>query len=321
MAPRMSPRSKSIVSFFLLPLALAGLFSCKGEVHHIEYAYAYGTNWEIHLYEGTKADAEAISDYIRTSSQVLDLDARHCQNGIYALNHQEEIEASPFLIEAIQLGKRIESQSHGAYSISIGALTAAWLENLEQGKILEPILVASYLEQAKATTVTIQGSKAKKEGSGEIDLGSVGKGLCLDHVKAQLTEKGIRKYLINGGSSSLLIGENTSSDGSTKVHLADAKGRYFNAKNIAVSNSAISRQRYEVGGHVYSHIVDARTGTPELAYDALCLAGNGAGLLDGLSTAYLALGKDYANELENQGLQVAFMKGGEVVYESAGFLS
>ena len=317
----MSRRFKHLTSLCLLPLALTGLFSCSSSVHHIEYVYAYGTNWEIHLYEGKQEDAEEISSYISKTSQLLDLDARHSKNGLYALNHEEQVQADPFLLEALELGQQIEGRSHGAFSITIGALTKAWLEKLESGSVLDQASVSSLLEEAKSTKVVVDGSIAKREGNGTIDLGAIGKGLCLNHVKSWLDEKGFTKYLINGGSSSLLIGENSSEKGTTKVNLADAKGRYFEVKNVAISNSAVSRQRYEIDGHTYSHIVDARNGVPEVFYDALCIAGKDAGLLDGLSTAYLILGQENVSELEKEGIQAAFMKGGEVVYATSGFLS
>lgn len=307
----------------MLPLGLAlGLFSCdKGSVHHVEYGYAYGTNWEIHLYEGESSFGKELMGYVNATSRVLDLDASSCKDGIYALNHDGEVEANPFLLEAIELGLEVSSYAHDAYNIYMGKLTASWLEALEDGHVLDSSLVGRYLEEAKNTTLSISGKHVSKVGEGQVDLGSLGKGLCLNHLKAKLEEKGIHKYLINAGTSSLLIGENSSDSGETKVILEDASGKAFVAKDIAISSSSISRQKYEVDGKVYSHIVDPRNGVPSLEYDALCLKGEDAGLIDALSTAYLVLGKDYLNELGPKGIEYCLMKSGEVVYESQGFFA
>lgn len=307
----------------LLPLGLSlGLFSCQTSyVHLFSYVYAYGTTWEIHLYEGEQSNLDDISSFITSSSRVLDLDAWECKNGIYALNSIGQIDAHPFLLEAIKLGLEVEKDTHEAYSITIGELSAAWLTALEEGHTLEQETVDDLLEKAKGTSLTIEGEKVTKVGEGTIDLGSLGKGLCLDHVASYLKEKNITKYLINGGTSSLLIGENHAADGKTKVSLIDAKKKAFYAKNEAISVSSISRQSYEIGGVTYSHIVDPRTGIPALENDALCLRGQDAGLLDAYSTAYLVLGEDYLSELEGKGIAYCLMKGGEVQRESQGFFA
>lgn|GEM_PF-1533652 len=321
MAPCMS-RNKAL-THLLLPLGLSlGLFSCQtGNVHLTSYVYAYGTTWEIHLYEGEQRNLDDISSFITSSSRVLDLEASECRNGIYALNSLGQVDAHPFLLEAIQLGLKVEKDTHEAYSITVGELSAAWLTALEEGHTLERETVDNLLGKAKGTSLIIEGEKVTKVGGGTIDLGSLGKGLCLDHVASYLKEKSITKYLINGGTSSLLIGENHAADGKTKVSLIDAKKKAFYAKNEAISVSSISRQSYEIGGVTYSHIVDPRTGVPALENDALCLRGQDASLLDAYSTAYLVLGEDYLSELDNKGIAYCLMKGGEVQSESQGFFA
>jgi len=314
--------SRNNLRLLPLPFALlAGLFSCSNSgTHIVEYAYAYGTNWEIHLYEGSKDDALEIVDYINKTSRLLDVDASASKGGIYTLNAAGEVDADPFFLEALKLGLEVEKEGHGAFCISVGALTDAWLSALEDGHVLEEAKRDALLSQAKSTTITIEGNHVSKSGNGKVDLGSIGKGLCLDGVSSILKGKGITRYFVNAGTSSLLFGLNPGNEQGVKVNLSDAKGRYFYAKDCAVSNSSVSRQRYEIDGVVYSHIIDARDGSAHLSYDALCLRGERAGYLDGLSTAYLALGEEYVSELEEKKIDYAFMKGGEVVHASPSFI-
>ena len=312
-----------LLTHLLLPLGLSlGLFSCQATyVHLFSYVYAYGTTWEIHLYEGEKSNLDDISSFITSSSRILDLEASECKNGVYALNSKGQIDADPFLLEAIKLGLEVEKDTHDAYSISLGELSASWIEALEEGHTLGQDIVDDLLKKAKDTSLTIEGETVTKAGEGLIDLGSLGKGLCLDHVSRYLKEKNITKYLINGGTSSLLIGENHALDGKTKVSLIDAKKKAFYTKNEAISVSSISRQSYEIDGVIYSHIVDPRTGIPTLEDDALCLRGQDSGLLDAYSTAYLVLGEDYLSELDGKGIAYCLMKDGEVKDESQGFFA
>lgn len=314
----MSRKPKSFPLFFL-PILSMGLFSCSSPVHHLEYVYAYGTTWEIHLYEGEKLDAENLASFVSSSSSILDLDSR-VEGGIGLLNQQGQVKADPFLLDAINLASEVTALSKGSFSISLGKLTSSWLSSLEKGEALSEEVVSSLLEEAKQTHLKIEGDVIYKIGDGQIDLGAIGKGVCLDKIKIKLDELGIKKYLINAGSSSLLIGENSSPSGEVKVNLDDLKGKYFQAKNIAVSCSSISRQKYEIGGKVYSHIIDANTGFASAKHQAAILVGEKAGLLDGLSTCLMNLGESELEEFEKEGIKGALIDKEGLVYASEGFL-
>ena len=314
----MSRKPKSF-SLFFLPILSMGLFSCSSPIHHLEYVYAYGTTWEIHLYEGEKLDAENLASFVSSSSRILDLDSR-VEGGIGLLNEQGQVKADPFLLDAINLASEVEALSKGSFSISLGKLTSSWLTSLEKGEALSEEVVSSLLEEAKQTHLKIEGDVIYKIGDGQIDLGAIGKGLCLDKIKIKLDELGIKKYLINAGSSSLLIGENSSPSGEVKVNLDDLKGKYFHAKSIAVSCSSISRQKYEIGGKIYSHIIDANTGLASAKHQAAILVGDKAGLLDGLSTCLMNLGESELKEFEKEGIKGALIDKEGLVYASEGFL-
>ncbi len=316
----MSPSRRMRLLSLTLPLC-AGLFSCQtSSVHIRKYVYAYGTTWEIHLYEGNESLGDQIATYIEDSSNVLDPEGSLSLNGVGALNQKGVLEnANPLLLEALELGNRVEKVSHGVFSLVLGDLKDAWISALEQGKRLGESTRDDLLSKAKATTVTIDGQKAIKVGEGKLDLGSIGKGLCLDHIQKTLNENHVTKYLINAGSSSLLIGQ-TPEGKEVKVSLEDAPGKYFLAKDCGVSTSSSSRQSYVVDGVTYSHIIDARDGEAKMACQALVLKGQGAGWLDGLSTGFSCLGKDYAKEIEELGVSCAYVEDDKVSYASEGFL-
>ena len=313
--------SKKIPLLLALSLASAGLCSCVSQgKHFVNYAYGYGTTWEIHLYQGEAKNGEEIVSYINDTSKILDRNQTDCKNGVYVLNKAGKVEADPFLLEAFALAETIKAASRGAFSITIGSLTEAWLSSLEEGKVLEETRKEALLEEARGTQISIEGNLVTKTGKGTVDFGAIGKGLCLDHIEKMLKEKGITQYLINAGSSSLLVGEAPEGDGSIKVSLSDAKGKYFRAKNCAISASSIAKQRYVIDNKTYSHIIDPRTGDAHVEGQGLYLKGTGAGLLDGLSTAYMVLGKDYLSELEKQGALYAYVENGEVSHASQGFI-
>lgn len=306
---------------FLLPFALcAGLFSCASSTHIVAYAYGYGTNWEIHLYEGKQADADEIEEYVRKTSRILDLQATSEPHGVAALNRDGYVEADSFLLEAYEVGNRLEQEFPLCYEATLGRLVDAWQKSLEKKQVLDEETKITLLQEAKDTIIERNGNGLEKIGLGWADYGSLGKGLCLRHIQESLKEKGIAKYFINAGTSSMGFGVNSSKDGTTRVNLIDAQGYYFQAKDCAVSTSSVTREPVTIAGKNYSHIIDPRTGDACLDYDACVLKGSDAGYLDGLSTALIVAGPEYANIAEKQGIEVAFAKNGNIVYETKGFL-
>ena len=314
-------RNNKLAFLLTLSLASAGLCSCTNQGKHlVHYAYGYGTTWEIHLYQGEDKDGEEIVSYINDTSKILDRNPRDCKNGVYVLNKEGYVQADPFLLEAFALSETLKAVCHDAFSITIGSLTEAWLTSLEKGEVLEQAKKEALLQEAKDTHISIEGNIITKTGEGTIDFGAIGKGLCLDHIEKMLQEKGITQYLINAGTSSLLLGEAPEGDGVVKMILSDAKGKYFWAKNCAISTSSISKQQYTIGGKTYSHIIDPRTGDAHVEGQGLYLKGKGAGLLDGLSTGFMVLGKDYLSELTKLDIQYAYVENGEVSHASEGFI-
>ena len=184
--------SKSLL-LALSTIALSlGLFSCSHNVHHSDMVYAYGTFWEVHLYEGKDEDLDEICDYIAETSRVLDLEASSVEDGLYALNHLGQVNAHPFLIDALSLALEMEKLTHGAFSYTVGDLTASWLDALGHGVLLEEEIVVDLLQKSRQTSIKIENESVIKTGEATIDLGALGKGLCLKKIKAKLDQKALR---------------------------------------------------------------------------------------------------------------------------------
>ena len=315
----LSKKGSILLSFAFLPMAL----SCTPNYVHLkDYVYAYGTTFELHLYQGTEEDLKDITSYIKETSRVLDLNDDTLNNGLCALNHEGTVVPHPFLLEAYQQAESVREKLPQAFSYALGELTSGWLEALEEGHLLEQERVLDLKEKAAETTLAYHDNKLVKNGEGQIDFGAIGKGLCLKNVQKTLQNKGISDYLINGGTSSILIGNNPGNkEGTTRVDLVDAPKRYFNAKNTSLSVSSSSRQRYEIDGVTYSHIVNPLTGIPTSPIDGVLVVGDDPARADALSTALFVLGATSAVDLSLlEGMDIALMKGGEVIYESRSFL-
>ena len=305
-------RNKHTSLVFLLALCSTGLFSCA-KTHHVAYVYAYGTNWEVHLYEGSAQDKEDIASFVRKTSQLIDPNASAIPDGVYALNQGNPVQLDPFVSDALKRSQEYEKKAEGGLCFRLGALTRLWEECLKEKTVPSKEERFALLLDAEETSVTEKDGYTQKIGDGEYDLGALGKGLCLEYLKDILKEKGITDYFINGGTSSLLFGKRP-----VKVYLDDAPGKSFAAQECAVATSSNSRESTVINGVTYSHVIDPKTGEAKTPYDACCLKGNDAAELDAYATAGMVLGSSFLNSLEN--VEYALIKGGQVVDASQGFL-
>ena len=304
--------------------ALGLLCGCSNKlIHHQATAFGYGTSWEIHLYEGSQDDCQEIADFIASTSSLFDVtELGRNSKGISALNKTYEfVELDPMAIECLLYARDAEVFTGGAFSYHIGDLSDLWNAALKKGEIPSEKDIKDALDKDSNTYVEIQNYEARRIGEAKIDLNGISKGLCCFKIEEKLKKKGITKYFVNGGSSSLLIGENDSQNGDVKVTLADAPSRSFQAKNISVSCSSVSRQSYEIGGKAYSHIINPLTGMAISNYQAVYLRGEKSYMLDAYSTAAMVLPTSFTSFLTDKHIDYAYVENGEVTHATSGFLN
>ena len=156
-------------------------------------------------------------------------------------------------------------------------------------------------------------SPAHVEGDAEeygqwIDLGGVAKGYVADGIKAMLKERGLTRYNVNAGSSSMAYGL-SAAGGSETLGLSDAfdpASALFptslldvQVENCAVSTSGQNIRKYVTDGVEYAHILDGKTGAPAQTgvKSVMVVAPDDAGdnwaaKSDCLTTALTVMGRD-----------------------------
>ena len=135
---------------------------------------------------------------------------------------------------------------------------------------------------------------ATKEGSALLDFGAIGKGYALMCLKEICEDNQLTYYLINAGSSSILVGENPYAEDHTfTVGVSDVEGMKFKVKNEAIGTSSVTNQHYfDVSTNtLYSHVVNPKTGNAVPALTTAIVLGENAGICDVLSTYFLMLGE------------------------------
>ena len=129
----------------------------------------------------------------------------------------------------------------------------------------------------------------------------------------------VKQYLINGGSSSLLLGEKNTKDGLFTIGLKDLNNAYLKLKNCFISTSSISEQGVKIGDITYSHIINPNTGSAINENDAVIVISDNGALGDALSTSMMNNTVDEITAIETQyNVQTIVIKNNKVIYKNSG---
>ncbi len=291
----------------LLPLLLVvPLVSCNSETLYERKVYSFDTVIDIKLYEGNENHTleiekiinayDALSDNYQTRSGVINL------TSLNATNEETQVDQRLYTM----LKKSFEVNEKGAtyFNPLCGSLAKAWKNALSSKKALNNEEIAAELNKINTSSLSfLEDNTLKRSGEAELDLGGFVKGYVLDEIYGYLSFYGIKHYLINAGSSSILLGEKTSNDGYFNVGINSdiIAGRYLKLKNCFVSTSSVSVQGVQIaeGGPIYSHIINPITGSAINEHDAVIVVSSNGALGDALSTSMMMNTVEEIKEIEN----------------------
>ena len=306
-----------------LALSFLSLFlpSCVS-LHYKDVSYGYGTFFEYHLFEGTQKDIDGLIELVSSSSYDCDKDAKGNEKGIAEINEMGRAVVSDYLLEELKLGVEISRATNGYFSLFCGSLKDLWLSNLNDEKLPNEADILAETELISKTSFEFNGNEVIKTGEAKLDLGAIGKGFCLNKLKDNLTGKGIGKYWVSAGGSSVLFGENPNGNGGkTKVELEDLPGKSLYLKDCAISVSSCKKQLYEVEGKKYSHIVNPFSGSAEVDLQGVIAIGEDAAILDALSTAVYLEGEGSVKRYEElYETRFILVRDDAVIYSSDGII-
>ena len=212
--------------------------------------FCFDTYVDITLYDGKKNNAIDIEGIINKYDQLSDNYHARDANNVYTINNTNDpVQVDEDLYKMIQ--KSIEVKGEGAdyYNPLCGSLSKKWKDALAENVVLYEGTISTELAKIATSDLSfLDNYSIKRNGEAEIDLGGIAKGYTLDVVKTYLNDNNLKQYLIDGGSSSILLGEKNTKDGLFSVGLKDVKNAYIKAKNCFVSTSGISEQFVEIDG-------------------------------------------------------------------------
>ena len=306
------------IKFLLFPTLLFSLASCtvNKEIHR--WNFYFDTYCDYKLFEGDVNNVIDIDDILSKIDKLTDNFNNRDLTNIYIVNNLENnVEIEPELYEILKLSFSEDLSSLNYFNPFIGSLSKKWKEALNKGEILaDSVIEEELVKMASSSLEFVNENTVKRNGDAQIDLGAVAKGYALDKIKEYLDQKEIKKYIVDLGSSSILLGEKQNDEYFT-VKISNLDNAYLMLKNCVVSTSSYERQKVEIDGQIYSHIINPKTGSAKNENDAVIVISEKGYLGDILSTDFVNESLDSIKELEeNFNVKTIVIKDKKIVYQN-----
>lgn len=279
----------------------------------------FDTSIEMRLFEGNNDDFDNVERILSHYSKLSDNYIKYDVNNVYSINQtNEEISVDKDLYDLLKVSYSLNPLGAYHFNPLCGSLAKKWKQALADTQILSDETIASELNKIKSSNLIFKDNNiVQRVGGAEIDLGAIAKGYCLDKVKEYLDSKQYKHYLIDGGRSSVLLGEKDSSDGLFNVRIQKETNQYLKLKNCFVSTSAIDEQGKTIDGITYSHIINPDNGSAVSKYDRIIVISNDGYLGDALSTSLMMADIAEIKEVEQKcSVQVLAIKDKNILYKN-----
>ena len=310
---------KNIILFLLVPLLLT---SCSKSVKPLENKiFCFDTMINVKLYDGEQADVDYLNDLFQLYNKLSDNYQSTDITNVYSINHtNEEVTVSKELYDLLRCSFDVKNKGATNYNPLCGSLSNKWKESLNNQQILpENIKYDELLKISTSNLLFKEDNKIQRTGDAEIDLGGIAKGYVLDRAKDYLDSKDEKQYLIDGGSSSILLGEKNTKDGLFSVGIKDLTNSYLKLKNCFVSSSSVSEQGVVIDGVTYSHIVNPTTGNVVNENDAVIVVSETGYFGDAMSTSLMMNKVDEIKTIEVEcNIKTIVIKNNNIIYCNEG---
>ncbi len=285
----------------------------QGTSYHISY-------WSPQVLEGKQIEAEVekvfadldktLSNY-RPDSVIEQFNANSSTSGQQV---GEEI------VELVKIAQTVGQASRGCYDLTIKPLFDLWGFNGDELHIPDDAALQAAMANVGMDKVRVVDAShlAKKLPDVRVDLSSIAQGYSVEKISKALEGIGIENYLVEIGGELRAHGSKPDGKawriavekplpGEQKMHKVVTLPKEL---PMSVMTSGTYRHYFDVKGHRYSHILDARDGRP-VSHDlvAVSVFNENPTIADAWSTALLCLGQEAGMKIADaEKLQVMFIQ-------------
>ncbi|MES3041305.1 MAG: FAD:protein FMN transferase [Pseudomonadota bacterium] len=227
------------------------------------------------------------------------------------------VEISSLLSRGIARAQSVSRETQGAYDITVAPLVNLWGFGLEARpeRVPTAAAIAKARKQVGWQHLHVKDSALYKDRELTLDLSSIGEGLAVDELAAELQHMGVRNALIAVAGTLRSIGTGANHQPwPVAIERPDGSGGAEAILTLAdgvVSTSGSYRNYFERDGVRYSHTIDPATGRPithkGVSVTVVLPGGQDSALADAWATAFNVLGPE-------RGLALATRKGMAVCY-------
>ena len=278
----------------ILLLSASLLLSCTNNNKELNRKdFYFDTVISSTIYNSSDEHLTRINDIYSIYDKLSDNYLKRDINNVYTINNSsDEVIVDSKLYELLKLSYDINNEID-YFNILCGTLAKKYKEANNENKKLDEEIVNEELNNIKTTSIEFkENNVVRKSGKAEIDLGGIVKGYVLDKVKDYFSSNNISSYIIDAGSSSILLGNKNTKDGLFTIGLKDYKDGYLKEKECFISTSGNSTQGL--------HIVNPITGKLADNYDAVIVISNLGYIGDVLSTTFMLCSVDEIKSLESK---------------------
>ena len=204
----------------------------------------------------------------------------------------------PQLFRLIQDSVRTSAETGGAFDITVGPLMKTWGFFRGRGRLPAPAEIAAALKHVGYRNLELNTAERTlrfQRGGMEIDLGGIAKGYAVDQAVEILRSRGIRSALVSSGTSSAYALGSPPGERGWQITVRspyDARkaADIVRLRNFSLSISGDYERFFRIGGKLYCHIMDPRTGRPVENMLATVVLAARCTETDALSTAFFVMG-------------------------------
>ena len=185
-------------------------------------------------------------------------------SAVFLLNKNRQVECDQWFVDYMTKCMEL-SAKYDSFTLFSGGFKSLWKIE-DGGYVPNSDEIAKVLAECQASSLNISGKTITLSG-GNLDLGALGKGSACDEAISYLKSQGVENALVTVGGTVGVIGkpQGKESFGIGVRNPFGSQNDYFAILNLSdcfISTSGDYEKYFEKDGVRFSHIFDAKTGSP-----------------------------------------------------------